>query len=401
MCGSRDLELVLQLVPTPSGDAYVSVDKLAQTQEIYPLDLFLCHGCGLSQLPDVIDPEILYREYIYQTSISLGLANHFDSYAEQVLRRINPPKGGLVVDFGSNDGTLLKCYQNRGMRVLGVEPALAIARTAVDSGVPTLPAFFTAELARKIKSEHGAASIVTANNVFANIDNLIDMAAGIRDLLAPDGVFVLETSYLVDVIEKVLLETFFHEHLSYCSVKPLDAFFRRNGMELIDVQCVPTKGGSLRCTVQRAGGPRATSPSVAEFMTLESSLGIHSAEPFKAFATRIEAVKKQLLRLLHDLQARQKTIAGYGASVGVTTLIYQFDLGGVMSFLVDDNPSRQSLFSPGTHLPVLPSEVLYRRKPGYVLILAWGYSEPIITKHQAFLQQGGRFIIPLPKIELR
>jgi len=220
LCGGHDQELAVHLEPMPSGDAYVPAGHLDQPQETYPLDLYLCHSCGHAQLLDVVDPEILYRNYLYTTSISLGLAEHFHRYADEVLSRVNPPAGSFVVDLGSNDGTLLKAFQSRGMRVLGVDPAREVARKATASGVETLPCFFTAELARTIRDERGPASIVTANNVFANIDNLVDMIEGIQTLLAPDGVFVFETSYLVDVFQKSLLETFFHEHLCYFSVKP-------------------------------------------------------------------------------------------------------------------------------------------------------------------------------------
>ena len=400
LCGGHNLELVLQLAPTPAGDVYVSVEHLDQTQETYPLDLFLCHGCGHSQLLDAVNPEVLYGDYIYMTSISLGLTEHFRRYADEVLCSVNPSQGALVVDIGSNDGTLLKFFQERDMRVLGVDPARDIARKVTESGIETLPTFFTAELARKIKNERGPAIIVTANNTFANVDDLADMTEGIRDLLPPDGVFVFETGYLVDLIQKNLFDNIYHEHLSYFSVKPLEAFFRRHGMELINTERNPSKGGSLRGTVQLAGGPRTVSPSVAKLMAFEASLATDRAETFKAFAAKIDIVKNQLISLLCNLKTQGKTIAGYGASVGVTTLIYHFDIGNLLNFLVDDNPRKQNLFSPGFHIPVLSSQIIYERKPDYVLILAWRYAKPITKKHQKYLEQGGHFIVPWPKIEV-
>jgi predicted TPR repeat methyltransferase len=204
----------------------------------------------------VINPEILYGNYLYQTSISLGLVEHFRTYAEEVVRQVAPVPNALVLDIGSNDGSLLKAFKDHGLRVLGVDPAREIARKATESGVETIADFFTAKLAREIRKKHGPAAIITANNVFANIDHLADVAAGIRELLAQDGVFVFETSYLLDVLQKSLLETFFHEHLCYFSVRPLEAFFRRNGMELFDVKRVATKGGSIRGFAQLGGGPR-------------------------------------------------------------------------------------------------------------------------------------------------
>jgi SAM-dependent methyltransferase len=328
------------------------------------------------------------------------LTEHFRQYAEAVLNRINPLLGGLVIDIGSNDGTLLRFFQKRGMQVLGIDPAGHVAEKATNSGIETLPEYFTVELARKIKSERGCAAIITANNVFANIDELDDMITGIRQLMAPDGVFVFETSYLLDVVQKMLIETFFHEHLSYFSVKPLQDFFKHYGMELIDIERVPTKGGSIRCTVQLVGGPRKISPSVTELISIEENFGLQSSQPFKDFSSRLNARKNELHALLGELKAKGKSIAGYGASVGVTTIIYEFGIAGFLDFIVDDNPSRHGLFSPGYHISVLSSQVIYERKPNYILILAWGYAEPIMRKNQEYLEQGGHFILPLPEVKI-
>ena len=400
LCGGQETDLILHLAPTPAADDYVPVERLNEVQEIYPLDLGLCRKCGHAQLLDVVSPETLFRNYIYLTASSPGLVEHFRQYAEQVLGRVEPAKGSLAVDIGSNEGVLLRFFQEGGMRVLGIDPAREIAQKAKDSGIETLPTFFTSELARQIKKERGPAALVTANNVFAHADDLADITEGIRGLLAPSGVFVFEVSYLVDMIQGMVFDYIYHEHLCYHSVKPLNEFFRRHGMELIEVERIATKGGSLRGTAQLVGGPRQVSASVSRFIAFEEDLGLHHAESFKAFATKIDSVKADLGSLLRDLTAEGKTIAGYGASATVTTLIYHFDLGDVMSFIVDDNPSRQGLFSPGFHIPVEAPLALYERKPDYVIVLAWRFSDLILEKHQAFLAQGGHFIVPLPKVEV-
>lgn len=399
LCGSRELELVLPVAATPPGDHYVSAAELNEVQETYPHDIVLCRGCGLAQLAFTVNPDLLYGRYVYVSSISLGLVEHFRGYAGDVLARVKPPAGARVVDVGSNDGSLLRAFKERGMSVLGVDPAADIARAATESGVETLAGYFTLDLARKLKAERGPAAIVTANNVTANVDDLAHFVEGVRHLLAPDGVYVFETSYLLDVVQKSLIETVFHEHLSYFSVKPIDAFFRRIGMQLFDVQRVPTKGGSIRGFVQLAGGPRPVSPAVAELIAEETKAGLHQPETFKAFGAKLDGVKSDLQRLLRDLKSQGKKIAGYGASVGVTTLLYQFGLDGLLEFIADDNPRKQHTFSPGHHIPVLPSAALYEKKPDYVLILAWAYAEPIMKKHQEFAAKGGRFIIPLPAVK--
>lgn len=400
LCGGKRLESALKLVPTPVGDAYVPAERVKEDQESFPLELFLCGECGASQLLDVVNPEILYGNYIYETSISLGLSEHFQKYADEVLNYIKPPSGGLVVDIGSNDGTLLKFFKSRGMAVLGIDPAPEAVRKAQELGVRTLRGFFTVDLARKIKKKHGPASIITANNVFANIDDLVEVISGIRELIAPDGCFVFETGYVVDLIRYKLIDNIYHEHLSYYAVKPLRTFFRKNGMELIDVKRVPTKGGSFRGIVQLQKGPRAISPSVNEMVAVETRLGIDRTLIFRNVLISVERVKKELSGLIRGITARGEKIAAYGASVGVTTLIYLFDLAGKLNFIVDDNPARQNLFTPGHHIPVLPPQAIYDKKPDYLLILAWRYNGPIMERHQAYLKQGGHFIIPLPEVKI-
>jgi hypothetical protein len=232
----------------------------------------------------------------------------------------------------------------------------------------------------------------------ANVDDLDAFTQAIRSVLASDGVFVFETGYGASLVQQDLLDNIYHEHLSYFSVKPLIPFFRRNRLELVDVEHVESKGGSIRGLVQLAGGLRPVSPSLAELVAQETAAGVDRVEAFEGFSARMDTVRKELSNLLGGLKAQGKTIAGYGASVGVTTLNYYLDLSGLLSFTVDDNPLRQGLYSPGHHIPVLSPEVLYTRKPDHVLILAWRYAESIMKKNQAFLEQGGHFIVPLPSI---
>ena len=397
MCGSSNLILVYQLAPTPIGDAYVTADQLNIFQEKYPIEMFLCRDCGLVQLLDVISPEVLYSDYIYMTSSSLEMQEHFPKYAKDVVGRIKPAPGALVVDIGSNDGTLLRHFKNNGLQVIWVEPAAEIARTATENGVKTIPGFFTPELALRIRQEQGPASIITANNVYANVDDLFSLTEGIRSLLAPNGVFIFESFYLADVIENKVFDFIYHEHLSAFSVAPVKRFFQQRGMQLIDVQRVPTKGGSLRYTIQLSGAPRSVSPSVQSMLDFEKRIGLYHPETYKAFLREIDRLKQLTLADLKKLKSEGKTIAGYGASITGTTLIYHFDIGEYLDYLIDDNPAKQGRFSPGLHIPVYHPKLLYEHKPDYVLILAWRFAEQIIKKHEAFLNQGGKFIIPVPE----
>ncbi|MBI3939081.1 MAG: class I SAM-dependent methyltransferase [Betaproteobacteria bacterium] len=401
LCGGCRLLRVLSLTPTPLANAFVPRAALAEKQPVYPLDVFFCEECGHVQLLDVIDPEILYRHYVYVSGTSPVFVHHFEEYRDYVVERLRPPHGALVVDIGSNDGTLLRFFRDSGYRVLGVDPALEITRATIAAGIETIVDFFTSRVVSDIRGRHGPAGVVTANNVISHIDDLGAVVGAVRDLLAPDGVFVFEVSYLADVFEKTLFDTIYHEHLDYHSVKPLVSFFDRCGMELVDVRRVATHGGSLRGVAQCKRGPRDVDPSIAVAVDAEERLGLNRAATFHAFAAHIGDIKRELLGLLRGLKAGGRRIAGFGAPAKTTTLMYHLGLEREMiDFIVDDSPLKQGLYTPGMHIPVLPTEEIYRRRPDYVVILAWNFAGPIIERHGAFRAGGGRFIIPLPAVQV-
>jgi len=400
LCQSRDLLPVLKLAPTPIADAYVSASKVKQKQPVFPLDLLLCRNCGNAQIRDVVDPKILYLDYLYEATSSLGFVRHFEEYARQVIKEIKPAGGSLIIDVGSNDGTLLRAYKARGFRVLGIDPAKRIAGEATRSGIETLPHFLSLKLARLIRKKYGPAAVVCANNVYANVDDLDEFTSGIKKLLSSTGVYIFESFYLPDTIKNMVFDFIEHEHLSYFTVAPLDKYFRKQGMELIDVQQVNTKGGSLRYTVQLSGGKRKQSAEVKKYVANENKIAIHTPLAFRKFNRRITRAKKDLQLLLGKLQKQGKTIAGYGASAQSTSLIYHFGLTGKLEYLVDDYKRKQGTFSPGAHIPVFPSNVIYRKKPDFIVIVAWRYSQPIIDRNRQFLKHNGAFIIPLPKLKI-
>ncbi|MDA1089163.1 MAG: class I SAM-dependent methyltransferase [Proteobacteria bacterium] len=400
LCGGDDLALVLKLTPTPPANAFVDAEHLNAEQACFPLDVFFCGTCFHVQLLDVVDPGLLFENYVYVSGTSPSFVKHFDEYAAAVLDRFGSAKGSLVVDIGSNDGTLLSAFQSRGMAVLGVDPARDIAARATDAGIETIADFFSAGLAEQIVLGRGNAAIVTANNVFAHADDLKGIVEGVRALLAPDGVFVFEVSYLVDVITDTLFDTIYHEHLAYHSVKPLRRFFEDNGMRLFAAERVSSHGGSLRGFAGLVGGPHAGDGSVEKLIALEEDMGLDRAETFVNFGNDIDTLGAKLKALLADIKADGKTVAGFGAPAKATTLMYHFGIGAdEIDFIVDDSPLKQGLYSPGAHIPVLASDALEKRRPDYVLILAWNFAAPIMAKHSAFLEGGGRFIVPLPDLQ--
>jgi len=399
LCGSKDLTLAFALTPTPPANAFVADPKTEQ--EAFPLDVFFCESCAHVQLLDVVDPKVLFENYVYVSGTSPVFVRHFKDYAHDVLARFTPAKGCLVVDIGSNDGTLLSGFLEEGCRVQGIDPAKEIARQATEAGIETIAAFFTPALADTIVAAKGKAAVVTANNVFAHIDDLSGVVEGIKRLLDRDGVFCFEVSYLVDVFEKTLFDTIYHEHLDYHSVKPLIRFFEAQGMELVEALRVDSHGGSLRGIAQLKGGRHPVGASVAQAVAEEQRLGLDKAETLKAFAAKIDERKRQLGALLRDLKAEGKSIAAFGAPAKATTLMYHFGIGPeLIDFIMDDSPLKQGLYSPGLHVPVVSSQALYERKPDAVVILAWNFAAPIMAKHAAYTQAHGHFIVPLPEVEI-
>jgi len=395
---------VLPLADTPPANELVTKDERGKAQDRFPLRVFLCRDCGHAQLLDIVSPERLFRNYVYVSSTSPVFVEHFRRYAESLLAMIKPPAGATVIDIGSNDGALLRFFQQAGWRVLGIDPARAIAERATQAGIPTRAEFFTPALAERLAAEGWRASLITANNVFAHADDLHGIVEGVRRLLTPDGLFVFEVSYLVDVVDKLLFDTIYHEHLSYHTVKPLVGFFARHGMELIDAVRVDSHGGSLRGIAKLAGGPSPRQPRVDERIDDETRRGLFAPEAYRALGERIARRGAELVELLRSLRTQGKRVVGFGVPAKATTLMYAFGIGPeLIDYLIDDSPWKQGLFSPGHHIPILPSSAMAdpRRRPDYLLILAWNFAPSIMAKQQAFHDAGGRFIVPLPDLEVR
>ncbi len=399
MCHSPDLALALDLGATPLADAYTPDRN--QEQPLLPLRLYLCRGCGHHQLLDVIDSEDIYVDYLYESTMSLGLADHFRQYASDIVDTYNIEQGSLAVDVGSNDGLLLQGFKARGLEALGVDPARDIAEKASVAGLETVAAFFTAEKATELVATYGKAHVVTTNNLLANIDDIDDFIAGVKTLLDDTGIYVVEFAYVLDLIDNNIFDYIYHEHLSYFSIKPLLALCRRHGLELVNVERVATKGGSLRCVFQEAGGSRIINRSaIAHFVALEEKGAIHSLATFARFRQTIEAARERCMELVEGLRRDGRRVAGYGASATSTTLMYYFALTPHLEFIADDCATRQGLYSPGAHLPIKSREALTEEGIDAAVILAWRYVEPIALNNAAFLNSGGRFVVPLPSLSV-
>lgn len=403
LCGSDALALRVPLEPipiaTPNFQLPSDPQLAAQALAGVPLDLHQCQSCGHVQVGQIGNPELQYRDYVYTTALSVGLDEHYARYADEIVTRLKPARKALVVEIGSNDGTLLRHFKERGYRVIGVDPARLIAQAATAAGIQTVAEFFSERLARELRNDYGPAEIIIANNMIANVPDLRDFIAGIKVLLAPGGVFVTETQYGADVVERNLLDTVYHEHISYFLVKPSRAFFAAAGLELFGIERIDTKGGSIRMYAQHAGAERPVSSDVERMIDREESLAMFDRGFFDGLYARIQAIRSTLAEVVHRAQADRREVAGFGVSVGTTTLLAQFGLMDGIAFLVDDDPKKAArLAGPGYDIPILRPQALLDRQPLATIVFAWRYADAILKRHEAYLQAGGTWLIPLPDV---
>jgi SAM-dependent methyltransferase len=398
--GRPHLQAVLSLAPTPPANEFVGSAERNAPQDAIPLTLFLCGSCGHLQLAEIVDPQRLFGKYVYVSGTSPVFVAHFKRYAADAIARFGLNESSFVVEAGSNDGTLLQQFQDQGIsKVLGVDPASEIARTARENGVPTLEGFFTPALAASLRTERGPASLICANNVFAHAEDLAGFTEGVQKLLGPQGVFVFEVSYLVDVVEKLLFDTIYHEHLSYHAVAPLVSFFKQRGLKLFDCERIDTHGGSLRCFVSPQDASYEVSARVDQLVQHERTLQLFYPPTYERFKGRISERGAELRTRVAEIRSRGERVAGFGAPAKLTTLMHEFGLGSdSIDFIIDDSAWKQGLFTPGTHIPVVPSAELYERKPEWCIVFAWNFADSIIAKHAKYSTDGGHFLVPLPEL---
>jgi SAM-dependent methyltransferase len=408
------LEKCLSLPGTPPANEFTRSRESSAAQDVIPLDVCTCTGCGHVQLSGTVSPDRLFRDYVYVSGTSPSFVAHFRRFASSLFGAGLVDAGDLVVEVGSNDGTLLKELAGLGATVAGVDPAVAIAERATADGVPTYPSFFTPELASAIREERGPARLVVANNVFAHVDDMKGVLDGVLRLLSPDGTFVFEVSYLLDVVHGCLFDTIYHEHLSYHSVDPLLSFLARNDMALFDVERIPTHGGSIRAFACRKG-VRSPRQSVHDLRVAEVSSGLltpgmsrHGRRPWRdwrsvwtGFGGRIASLKQDLTTLLSGFRTRGMRVAGYGAPAKATTLMYTLGLGpDSLEYVVDDSPLKQGLFTPGLGVPVVPSSRLEEDPVDVIVVLAWNFADSIIASRPSHSARGGKWVVPAPSLRI-
>ena len=397
ICGSRELEPILDLGETALANRFLTSNQLSLEEPLYPLRLMLCTDCGLVQIDENVPRELLFTNYIYVSGTSDAVRRHAGWLTETLSRRYRLDPTDLVVEAASNDGTVLQSLQARGLRVQGVEPAANIAAQAIEAGIPTLVDFFDIRSARQVREEQGPAALFLARHVLAHVTDLHGFVGGIEAVLAPNGVAVIETPHLATLYRKLEFDTIYHEHLCYYSVGALQTLFARFGLKIIDVDKISLHGGSVLVHAAHEVSAHQPTKRVAQVIAEEEDLQLNQVTAWQHFAEQVEEWRDRFVPFLDKLIARGSRLAGYGAAAKGNTLLAYCGIGpDRLPYLVDKSPQKQGLFTPGQHIPVREVDALLVDQPDVTLILAWNFADEIVEQQAEYQRAGGRFAVPIP-----
>lgn len=402
ICKSTKLYKFLDLGSMPIPNGFRKKEELSKREVKYELACYFCEKCGLVQLTIVVDPEIMFRNYVYIPSTSKVMMNNFSSLVHEAFIEKGLGETSMVIDIGSNDGSLLTFFKTYDCKVLGIDPAENIAKIAELNGVPTETVLFDSSSAKRIKKKYGRADVITATNVIAHIDNLYEMFKGVNVLLKKDGIFITEFPYLVDLIDKLEFDTIYHEHLSYFSLRSWKYMVEKCGFEICGLWRLQIHGGSIRLMHRRKSSKKNPAKKTIEyFLNVEEQKKLNRRGTYDLFSQKVNNLKKELTELINSLKKDGNRIIGYGAAAKGNVLTNFLNIGkDKLDFIVDSTPYKQGLFTPGMNIPVYAENRLQKEVPDYVLILAWNFANEIMEKQESYRARGGRFIIPLPEVKI-
>jgi SAM-dependent methyltransferase len=401
-CGAVLLHSFVDLGLSPLANSYVAADRVEAPETFYPLHAYVCDQCFLVQLPVAAAPTEIFQDYAYFSSYSVSWVKHAEAYVQKTLGELTWKPGNLVIEVASNDGYLLQFFKREKIDVLGIEPAGNVAAAAEKAGIPTLVTFFGRATAEDLVRQGKTADLLIANNVLAHVPDLHDFVAGIATALKPAGLATLEFPHLMRLMLEKQFDTIYHEHFSYFSLLAVEPVFRSHGLTVVDVEELPTHGGSLRLHVRHAHEASGEPGSrVTELRRHEIDAGLASLDTYRRFADGVRELKAELLQCLIALRRQGATIVGYGAPAkGNTLLNYCGIRGDFLQYTVDKSPHKQGQFLPGSRLPIYPPEHIVATRPDYVLILPWNLRDEIMEQMAVVREWGGRFIVPVPKVEI-
>jgi SAM-dependent methyltransferase len=400
-CGGDELRLVLSLGVTPLANA-LPPDPSAPPEATYPLDLVFCGVCALVQITETVPPEQLFRDYVYFSSFSDTMLAHSSDLVARLVTESRLGPHSLAVEVASNDGYLLQYYKQRNIPVLGIEPAENVAKVAREErGIDTISEFFGLSLAKRLAAQGKRADVLHANNVLAHVADLNGFVAGIRELLADDGVAVLEFPYVGDMVDRCEFDTIYHEHLCYFSMGAVTHLADRHGLKIVDVERLDIHGGSLLLKLARRESSHGVDPRVAALRTEEIARGMMSFDFYRDFGERVAGLKQELCGLLARLKREGRRIAAYGAAAKGSTLLNTFGIGpDTLEFVADRSTHKQGRYMPGMRIPIVPPTRLVESMPDFTLLLTWNFAEEILEQQAEYRRRGGKFIVPLPTVRV-
>ena len=401
-CESPLRHTLVDLGMSPLCESYVSAGDLNRMEPFYPLRVYVCDSCYLAQLEEYVSPEAIFTEYAYFSSYADSWLRHAKNYTETAAERFGIGPDSLVVELASNDGYLLQYFVEKGVPVLGIEPARNVARVAIERGIPTLVEFFGEKTAERLAADGKKADLIIGNNVLAQVPGLNDFIRGMKVLLKSRGIATLEFPHLVRLMDENQFDTIYHEHFSYFSLIAAEKIFAAHGLTIFDVDELPTHGGSLRIYVRHTDdATKAVSSRVAELRSREVAAGLTQLPTYRAFSDKVQETKRKLLEFLIKVKREGKTVCGYGApGKGNTLLNYCGIRTDFLDYTVDRNPYKQGKFTPGTHIPIFSPDKIRETRPDYLFILPWNFKDEIIDQMAYIRDWGGKFIVPIPEIRV-
>ena len=388
---------------SPLANSFLKKDQLQAEETFYPLHAYVCEACHLVQLEEFESPGKIFNDYAYFSSYSDTWLKHCQTYTDQIIHRLGLDRNKQVIEIASNDGYLLKYFKEKGISVLGVEPAANVARVAVSAGIPTVASFFNSQLARELTGENKQADLLVGNNVLAHVPDLNDFITGLKILLKPNGVITLEFPSLLQLIEQNQFDTIYHEHFSYFSCLTVEKIFTRHGLSLFDIEELKTHGGSLRLYIQHQENPeKSISENVSRVKHREKEKGLEKLDAYGNFSEQVKEMKRQLLEFLTDTKKSGKSIVGYGAPAKGNTLLNYCGVGtDLIDYTVDLSPHKQGRFLPGSHIPIFHPDKIKETHPDYLLILPWNIKDEIMEQMKFIRNWGGRFVTPIPRVKIQ
>jgi 2-polyprenyl-3-methyl-5-hydroxy-6-metoxy-1,4-benzoquinol methylase len=401
-CGAQLTETFVDLGMSPLSNAFIKPSALQRMERFYPLHAYVCGTCFLVQLEEFESPETIFSDYAYFSSFSDSWLRHCETYAENIIRRMDLGPTSRVVEIASNDGYLLQYFRGRGIPVLGIEPAENVAKVAEEKGIPSRVKFFGARTAEELSDEGLLADLLVGNNVLAHVPDLNDFVRGMKIILKDFGVLTMEFPHLLNLIRLNQFDTIYHEHFSYLSFLTVERIFARHGLTLFDVEELSTHGGSLRIYGCHKENQAATVTERVDAMRrAEREMGLDRIETYRRFPIGVRAVKNGLLEFLIRARRDGKKVVGYGAAAkGNTLLNYCGIRNDFIEYVVDRSPHKQNLYLPGTHIPIYSPERVASDKPDYLLILPWNIRDEVISQMRHIYEWGGRFVVPIPQVEI-